>query len=68
MGEFINDIYSSIYEWNIKYLLRSICLTLNLKVLILEERTSSVGSAFQIVTTRLEKKICVCYSLPEVYS
>ena len=48
-------IYCAIYEWKIKYLLRSSCLSL--KVLILEERTSSVGSAFQIVTIRLEKKI-----------
>ena len=55
---YIYDIYCAInfYEWKIRYLLRSTCLSLNLKVLILEERTSSVGSAFQIVTTRLEKK------------
>ena len=54
----VGIIYCAInfYEWKIRYLLRSTCLSLNLKVLILEERTSSVGSAFQIMTTRLEKK------------
>ena len=44
-------------------------LFLNLKVLILEEKTSLAGSAFQIVTIWFETKhlrVCVCYALPEV--
>ena len=46
----------AIYKWNIKYLLRSICFSLYLKVLVSEDSTRSVGSAFQIGTTRFEKK------------
>ena len=51
----------SYYGWKIKCLLRSVCLSLNLKLLTFGESTRSAGSEFQIGTMRLEKKISVCW-------
>ena len=44
------------YGWKIKYLLRSVFLSLNLKLSTLGESTRSAGSEFQIGTMRLVKK------------
>ena len=47
---------NSYYGWKIKSLLRSVCLSLSLKLSTFGESTKSAGSEFKIGTMRLKKK------------